>query len=226
MYRRYSLRAGLVLFPLMSLAAVFAFLSANNADVVEFRYLFIAFTCLQSVFIVIAYVLLSKEVCGRRCTLPLLIGLRSLLDFLCMLTTFHVRHSRGEMYSGDGRLCVCLSVPHCIPTLLHRPRCRLGNGGGCALVVQYWVDLQSVHRFCCYGSIAPNAKCQLVLVFAVCLVNTGAPEEILWGKVVQDLRQCQSTEGDSKHRPQPVAWPHPLFIHHWTPEIWGVGEPA
>jgi len=59
---RYSLRAGLVLLPLMSLAAAFAFLSANNADVVAFRYLFIAFTCLQSVFVVIAYILLSKEV--------------------------------------------------------------------------------------------------------------------------------------------------------------------
>ena len=47
----------------MSLAAAFAFLSANNADVVAFRYLFVAFTCLQSVFILIAYILLSKEVC-------------------------------------------------------------------------------------------------------------------------------------------------------------------
>jgi len=46
----------------MSLAAVFAFLSANNADVIAFRYLFITFTCLQSIFIVIAYIILSKEV--------------------------------------------------------------------------------------------------------------------------------------------------------------------
>jgi len=60
----------------MSLAAAFAFLSANNADVVAFRYLFIAFTCLQSLFIVIAYVLLSKEVCGRVCDLLLF------LDFI------------------------------------------------------------------------------------------------------------------------------------------------
>ena len=60
---RYSLRAGFVLLPLMALTAVFAFLSANNAAVFEFRYLFIAFACLQSVFIIIAYVLLSKEVC-------------------------------------------------------------------------------------------------------------------------------------------------------------------
>jgi len=60
---RYSVRAGLVLLPLMSLAAAFAFLSVNNADVVAFRYLFIAFTCLQSVFVITAYVILSKEVC-------------------------------------------------------------------------------------------------------------------------------------------------------------------
>jgi len=51
----------------MSLAAVFAFLSVNNADVVAFRYLFIAFTCLQSLFIIIAYVILSKEVCVCVC---------------------------------------------------------------------------------------------------------------------------------------------------------------
>ena len=52
-----------MLLPLMFLAAVFAFLSVNNADVIAFRYLFIAFTCLQSVFIIIAYIILSKEVC-------------------------------------------------------------------------------------------------------------------------------------------------------------------
>jgi len=27
-------------------------------------------------------------------------------------------------------------------------------------------------------------------------------------------QQRQSTEGNTKHRPQPVAWPHPFFIHH------------
>jgi len=34
------------------------------------------------------------------------------------------------------------------------------------LVVHCWVDLQSVHRFCYCDSIAPNAKCQQVLVLA------------------------------------------------------------
>ena len=36
--------------------------------------------------------------------------------------------------------------------------------------MHYWADLQSLHRFHCYDSIAPNAKCQQVLVLALCLV--------------------------------------------------------
>jgi len=75
----------MVLLPLMSLAAVFAFLSVNNADVVAFRYLFIAFTCLQSVFIVIAYIVLSKEVCEH-------------VVFSSSLLNFHFS------------LCLCVSV--------------------------------------------------------------------------------------------------------------------
>ena len=67
-------------------------------------------------------------------------------------------------------VCVCLSVPCHIPTLLHGPGCNLGGMVGVPLVVHYWVDLQSVHRFHCYDNIAPNAKCQRVLVLALCLV--------------------------------------------------------
>ena len=33
-----------------------------------------------------------------------------------------------------------------------------------------WTDLQSVHGFRCYDNRAPNAKCQRVLVLALCLV--------------------------------------------------------
>ena len=33
-----------------------------------------------------------------------------------------------------------------------------------------WADLQSAHGFRCYDNIASNAKCQRVLVLAVCLV--------------------------------------------------------
>jgi len=51
-------------------------------------------------------------------------------------------YSQPGDYILHGRLCVCLSVSCCIPTLLHRPRCNLGNGRGCPLVVHYWVDLQ------------------------------------------------------------------------------------
>ena len=44
--------------------------------------------------------------------------------------TFRVRHSRGEMNIGHGRLClsvcICLSVPGRIPILLHGAGCNLG----------------------------------------------------------------------------------------------------
>ena len=48
------------------------------------------------------------------------------------------------MYIGHSRLCVCVSVPRRIPTLLHGPECNLENGRGA-----YWSDLQSVHMFRC-----------------------------------------------------------------------------
>ena len=66
--------------------------------------------------------------------------------------TFRVSRRRREMYVGHARLCVC--VPRRIPTLLHRPRCDLGEWQGCPLVVHYWADLQSVHGFRCYDNIA------------------------------------------------------------------------
>ena len=89
------------------------------------------------------------------------------------IITFRVRRSGGEIYSGHGRLCVCvcLSVPRRIPTLLHGPDVTWENGSGCPLVVHYWADLQSLHGFRCYDNIAPNAKCQRVLVLALCLVT-------------------------------------------------------
>ena len=40
------------------------------------------------------------------------------------------------------------------------------------LVVHCWTDLQSVHGFRCYDNIAPNAKCQRVIVLALCLVHS------------------------------------------------------
>ena len=78
--------------------------------------------------------------------------------YVCFLCNF----ARGEIYVGHGHLCVCLcvclSVPCRIPTLMHGPGCNLGNGRGCRLVVHCWADLQSVHRFRCYGNIVPNAN--------------------------------------------------------------------
>ena len=42
--------------------------------------------------------------------------------------------------------------------------------------MHYFADLQSVtgfvamNGFCCYDNIAPNAKCQRVLVLSLCLI--------------------------------------------------------
>ena len=57
---------------------------------------------------------------------------------LVQLIAFRLRRSRGEMYIGQARLCICLCVcPRRIPTLLHGPGCNLGNGRSsprCALL--------------------------------------------------------------------------------------------
>ena len=66
-----------------------------------------------------------------------------LLDYI----TFRMRDSRVRMYIGHSFcVSVCLSLaafPHYC-TDLH---VNWGNGQGCPLVVHYWADLQSVHRF-------------------------------------------------------------------------------
>ena len=96
------------------------------------------------------------------------------INCIIIIITFRVRRSQVEMYIGNRRrcvcLCVCLSVPRRIPTLLHGSGCKLGNGMGCPLVVHHWADLQCVSRFRWYDNMAPNAKCQQVLVLALCLV--------------------------------------------------------
>jgi len=98
--------------------------------------------------------------------------------------TFRRRHSRGEMYSSHGRLCLsaCLSVPN---YSTDDPDVTWGMIGACRLVVHCWVDLQSLHGLCCYDNIcvrklvalytvqmriAPNGKSQCVLVFVLWLV--------------------------------------------------------
>ena len=77
-------------------------------------------------------------------------------------------------------MAVCVSVSPRIPTLLHGPRYNLGNGRECPLVVHYWADLQSVHGFRCYDNIAANAKCQRVLVVALCLVYNCTCSCLTW----------------------------------------------
>ena len=64
---------------------------------------------------------------------------------------------------------VCLSLA-AFPHYCTNPNVTRGNGRGCPLVVHYWTDLQSVRMFRCYDNIAPDMKCQRVLVLALCLV--------------------------------------------------------
>jgi len=69
-----------------------------------------------------------------------------------IVITFRMRHSRGEMYSGHGRLCVCLflaAFPHYSTDLY----VTWGNGKECRLVVHYWAYFQSVHGFRCCDNI-------------------------------------------------------------------------
>ena len=67
-------------------------------------------------------------------------------------------------------MSVCLSLAafphHCMDSDV-----SWGNGRECLLVVHYWADLQSVHGFRRHDNIAPNAKCQRVLVLTLCLAN-------------------------------------------------------
>jgi len=74
-------------------------------------------------------------------------------------------------------VCVSACLPVCLsltafPRYCTDPDVTWGSVRGCRLVVQYWAYLQSVHEFRCYDNIAPNAKCQRVLVVVLCLVTT------------------------------------------------------
>jgi len=87
--------------------------------------------------------------------------------FISCIITFRIWHSQAKCIV-IALVCVCLSVSHCIPTLLHVPGCNLRNGRGCPIVVHYWAYLELVHRFHCY-----HAKCEMspqMLVLAVWLV--------------------------------------------------------
>jgi len=55
------------------------------------------------------------------------------------------------MYIGHARLCVCLSLS-AFPHYCMDPDVTMVGDG--PLVVHYWLDLQSAHRFRCYDNIA------------------------------------------------------------------------
>jgi len=74
------------------------------------------------------------------------------------------------MYIGRARLCVCLSIT-AFPHYCTDPDVTWRNARERPLVVHYWADLQSLHGFHCCDNMAPNAKCQRVLMLALCLVD-------------------------------------------------------
>jgi len=90
------------------------------------------------------------------------------------LITFRMSRRRRETYSGHSRLsmrvclCVCLRLV-AFPHYCTDPDLTSRNGRG-PVVVHYWADLQSVHGFRCCDNIVPNAKCQRVLILALCPV--------------------------------------------------------
>jgi len=67
------------------------------------------------------------------------------------------------MYSGNGRLCVCLFLA-AFPDYCTDPDVTWGNNRVCHVVVHHWADLEQVHGSCCYDNIASNAKCRRMLV--------------------------------------------------------------
>jgi len=84
-----------------------------------------------------------------------------------------VRRSRGEMYIGYGHVCVsvCLYLA-AFPQYCTDPNVTWGMVGApssCALLGGFAIGARG---FRCYDNIAPNAKCQRVLVLALCLVIT------------------------------------------------------
>jgi len=102
----------------------------------------------------------------------LLVVIKVITVIIITIITFRVRHSGSEMYIGHMHLCVCVSLSlTAFPCYCTDPDVTWGNCRGCPLVVHYWVDLQLVHGFRCYDNIAPNAKCQRVLVLALWLVE-------------------------------------------------------
>jgi len=83
---------------------------------------------------------------------------------------------------------VCLSLA-AFPHYCTDPNVTWGVGRGCLLVVHKWADWQSVHGFRFYDNIAPNAKCQRVLVLALCVVYFFASLSTIIDLVNKDFRR-------------------------------------
>ena len=74
------------------------------------------------------------------------------------------------MYSGHASLCVCRSVRGRMPTLLHGPGCNFGGmvvgSRSCALLAGFAIGA----RVALLWQHSANAKCQRMLVLAICQV--------------------------------------------------------
>jgi len=81
-----------------------------------------------------------------------------------------MRRSRGEIYIGHG--CLCVYSLAAFPRYCTDPDVLGGMVGGALKLctIGRIRKLQSVHGFRRYDNIAPNAKCQRVLVLALCLL--------------------------------------------------------
>jgi len=67
------------------------------------------------------------------------------------MITVGVRRSRGEMYSGHGRLCVCLSLA-AFPYYCTDPDVTWEWQGYPVVVHYYWADLESENGFRSYDN--------------------------------------------------------------------------
>jgi len=69
-------------------------------------------------------------------------------------------------------VCVCLCVYLSLPAFAHYcTDLDVTWGMVVSADLHYLAELQLVHGFRCYENIVPNAKCQRVLVLALCMVD-------------------------------------------------------
>ena len=84
------------------------------------------------------------------------------------------------------RVCVSVCVSVCpSAAACTDPDVTWGSGRGCALVVQYWADLQSVHGLRCYDNITRTRNVSVYMLLgllALCLLPFAVHEvlESLW----------------------------------------------